>query len=216
MRRAWIAVVVTALVSVASARVVMAPTIPRMCPAGKTWDDVNKCLARFGKVTLERDLGGAKLVRVNGEGGGFRVPGLYLYAQRGSRWKLAGMYETSGDQVEILGFERVKLAKQHTGYRLDVGLSTAATSDVDSEVARPAILQEKLAVFCSGFNYACFSVITSCDLLVEGRSQASFRATLKFEGDVVHVLGDRSRAATFCETPETEPLGWEAIDAIDF
>jgi hypothetical protein len=215
MRRAWIGVVVTGLVGVASARVVMAPTIPRMCPAGKTWEQVDKCLARFGKVTVERDLGGAKLVRVNGEGGGFRVPGLYLYAQSGPRWKLAGMYETSGDEVEIVGFQRIKLAK-HTGYRMDVGFTTAATSDVDSEVARPAILQEKLAVFCSGFNYACFSVITSCDLLVEGRSTASFRATLTFEGDVVHVRGDRSRASTFCQTPETEPLGWEAIDAIDF
>ncbi|HSD87758.1 MAG TPA: hypothetical protein VLB44_09605 [Kofleriaceae bacterium] len=215
MRCAWIALVFTAVASVASARVVMSPTIPRTCPAGKTWEQVNKCLARFGKVTLERDLDGAKLVRVDGEGG-FRVPGLYLYAQRGAAWKLAGMFETSGDDVAIVGFQRLTLAK-HTGYRLDIGLATAATSDVDSEIARPAILQEKIAVFCAGTSFRCSAVITSCDMLVEGRSRASFRGTVKFDRDTVHVVGDRSRSAIFCETPETQPLGWAGNDDdIDF
>lgn len=212
MKRTCVALVALAIAGVASARVVMVPTVPRTCSSGTTWEQVGKCIGRFGKVTLQREASNVKLVRIAGESG-FRVSGLYLYAHVGPVWKLAGMFES--DAVEIASFERVTIAK-HTGYRFDLGMVTPAGNALDDEVAGPAVLQQQLAVFCSGAGYRCTAIVTSCDLLVDGRSRASFRGTLTIQGDTALVLGDRSRASAFCQTPASQSLDWAGLDNIDF
>ena len=76
--------ILVAIGTTADARIVISdPPIVEACGAGKTWDDVNKCLTRQGAVTIERVLPKAKLVRiVQTEDKRTYDAGIYLYLQR--------------------------------------------------------------------------------------------------------------------------------------
>ena len=110
----------------ASARVVMTPTIPRSCRMASSWPKMETCLARFGKVTTERELAGVKLVSITNDDND-RVPGLYLYRQQDKNWIIAGMYETVGAFV-VTDLTQPTIAK-HTGYRFDVGIVQPTSED---------------------------------------------------------------------------------------
>jgi hypothetical protein len=187
-------------------RVIMTPTIPRSCPSAASWDGVVTCLARFGEVTLERKLAGARLVRLAGKDAGFRVPGLYLYVERGKRWVLGGMLDGRSD-YELVRLERVRIG-EHEGYRFDVGTFEETGVSLDGDTSVPAQSQQRYAVFCAGSSYRCTAVMTACDLFVAGKSYFAFRGTLKHEGDDVVVEGDRRNTGTACDQPARVTLGW--------
>jgi hypothetical protein len=191
-------VIVLLMAGTASARVVMTPTIPRSCPRAARWDDVTKCLTRFGKPKVARDLRNAKLV-VLSDG----APGVYLYVRDGE-WRIAGMYEISGEPI---AFQRVTINK-HVGYRFDLGMSLDSDIAINEDESRPAVTQLKVSVFCSGASYRCTPVVTSCDVFVDGSSRETYRGKLRFVGDVVKNVGDRKRVREQCATPEEQSLFW--------
>ena len=192
-----VAVIVMALASAASARVVMTPTIPRTCREGESWEKVTKCLERFGKPKVAREVTGAKLVGIASPNYG--VPGLYLYRETGKRWVIAGMFETSAT-IEVFKLSRPTIAK-HSGYRFDIGTVDSEVTLPDGESA-PRTIQQKLSVFCPGDSYFCTQVTTSCDFIVDGRARESFRGKLTIKGDRALVSGDRSRSNNVCSAPD--------------
>lgn len=200
-------VLVLLLCGTASARVVMTPTIPRSCPRGASWEQVEKCLARFGKPEVLRDLGSAKLVHLGSSAsGGWRVPGFYVYV-KDKEWRFGGMYETTADDFDLKSFQQVKIAK-HVGYRFDISESAHDEVPVSEEQTRPALLLFKTSVFCAGNQIHCAAVITACDVFVDGQSRETYRGKLSFKDDVVKNVGDRRHATQSCVTAEELQLFW--------
>ena len=190
------------------ARVVMGPTIPRVCRAFNSWDKTEKCLAKWGKPTIARELPGAKLVSIASDS--FRVAGLYLYKQRGKQWVMAGMYETSA-AFEVRDLTHPTIDKR-TGYRFDLALVESAG---ETETTGPGVLRQQISVFCGGTSAFCVAAVTSCELLVEGRAVETFRGKVSFSGTKVLVAGDRSRSGTMCSTPEEVALFFDAQTELD-
>ena len=181
--------------SIAAARVVMTPSVPRTCREAENWEKVTKCLEKFGKPKIERTTSNAKLVSISSSR--FRIPGLYVYRQVGKKWVIAGMHEMSGT-FEVFGFSNPTIGKRST-YRFDVG--------VIDEVATPsdgmrAIVKQSISLFCAGDSYFCAYAVTSCDYLVEGRARETFRGKLTIKNGSARIAGDRSRIGTYCTAPE--------------
>jgi hypothetical protein len=200
-------VLVLLLCATASARVVMTPTIPRSCPRGSTWEQVEKCIARFGKPKVLRDLGSAKLIRLGPEyDGKWHVPGFYVYVNDNG-WRFGGMYESMADDFDLESFRQVKIAN-HIGYRLDVAESARNEVPVSEEQTRPALILSRTSVYCGGNQINCAAMITACDVFVDGQSRETYRGKLVFKGDVVRNVGDRRHATSSCVTAEELQLFW--------
>lgn len=199
-------VVLVGLVGTASARVIMMPTVPRSCPGGESWDAVAKCLSRYGEVRTERKLPGARLVRLGDKGVGFRVPGLYLYVERGKRWQLGGMLDGQSAPA-LLDFKKVTIS-EHEGFRFDVGMNEESVLSFDGETNVPARQQQRFAVFCAGQGYYCSAIRTSCDVFVEGKAYFSFHGKLSVDGDDVVITGDARNAGSACAQSARVELGW--------
>jgi len=196
-------VIVLLLCGSASARVIMTPTIPRSCPRGASWEQVEKCLARYGKPKVMRDLGSAKLVRLT-EAHGFRIPGFYVYALD-KDWRFSGMYETTADDFDLSSFQQVKIGK-NVGYRFDIAESARNEVPVSEEQTRPGLMLFKTAVFCGPNEINCAAIITACDVFVDGKSHETYRGKLSFKGDIVQNVGDRRHATQSCATSEEVQL----------
>lgn len=200
-------IVLLLLCGAASARVVMTPTIPRSCPRGASWEQVEKCLARFGKPKVLRDLGSAKLVHLGSSvGGGWRVPGFYVYVHD-KEWRFGGMYETTSDDFDLTSFQVVKIGS-HVGYRFDVAESARNEVSVSEEQTRPGLMLFKTSVFCGPNLIQCPAAITACDVFVDGQSRETYRGKLSFKGDIVQNVGDRRHATASCATAEELQLFW--------
>jgi hypothetical protein len=194
--------VLLVLTGTASARVVMTPAIPRQCRELESWDKVMTCVKRFGEAKVAKELPGAKLIAVTKPN--FRVPGLYLYREKGKHWVIAGMFEANGT-FEVFSLSKPTIAK-HIGYRIDVGI----VEDSSGEGSK-SIIQQKISVFCSGESYFCSDVMTSCDYLVDGRARESFRGKLTIKNDTVKVTGDSSRSGTMCVAGSEIQLDFAAM-----
>jgi hypothetical protein len=192
MKRLFV-LLVLAFPSVASARVVMTPTIPRTCREAESWEKLTKCLEKFGKPKIERELANARLISITSTN--FRVPGLYLYRQIGKKWLIAGMHEMSG-AFEVFGFSNPTIHKRNS-YRFDVGVIDETSSD-----GGRAIVKQSISMFCTGDSYFCAYVVTSCDYFVDGRARETFRGKLTIKDGTARVAGDRTRSGNYCSAPE--------------
>jgi hypothetical protein len=191
--------------SVAVARVVMTPTIPRSCREAESWEKVTKCLEKFGKPKIERELPTAKLVSITSTS--FRVPGLYVYKQVGKKWLITGMFEMSGT-FEVFGFSNPKLGKRST-YRFDVGMIEQAGSSTDGSLG---VVKQTVSMFCTGDSYFCAQAVTSCDYFVDARARETFRGKLTIKGGKVRVSGDRTRSGNYCLAPEEIQIVFDEPD----
>lgn len=192
-------------------RVVNVPTVMSQCPRAASWEKLKACLQRFGAAKIERTEGVVRLVHVSGSTSGWPEPGYYLYAQKGSALQIVGAWRyASNASVEVLSFAPLKV-KSRSGYRLDIGTSEPTTVSFDGETVVSATMQSKSAVFCMGPSYSCEPTIESCDVFVDGKAYYTFRGTLKIEGGMVTVTGDRSRAGV-CSPPERVPLAFDILD----
>lgn len=212
MKRVLVAIACVVAPSVANservdARVVMTPTIPRVCRSANSWDKITTCLERFGKAKVERELPSVKLVSITTEEN-VRVPGLYLYKQQGKNWVIAGMYELTGT-FEVKDLTQPTIAK-HTGFRFDVGIVQPTS---ESDVAPAGVMRARVSVFCSGASYFCTEVMTSCEWLVEGRARETFRGTLTIKGGSAVVSGDNSRASQVCSSSGATPLFFDSVSS---
>lgn len=192
-------------------RVVAMPSVARECQRATSWDKLKPCLQRFGDVKVERSQAAGKLVRVGGGPSGWPMPGLYIYAQKGTGFEIAGQWQyDSGAEVEVLGLSTLKVVGR-TGFRLDLGTNEATSVSFDGETVMAATMLSKASVFCVGPGAACSPAIQSCDIFVGGKAYYTFRGTLTVAGGQVTVSGDRSRAGA-CAPPERTPLTFDVID----
>jgi hypothetical protein len=197
--------------SVRAERVVRSPSVARECRRASSWDKLKPCLQRFGKVTIERSAAAAKLVRVDAGPSGWPIPGLYIYAQKGSALEIAGQWQfDSLAEVEVLGLTTLKVGGR-VGFRLDVGTGEATSVSFDGETSVSAMMVSKTAVFCVGPGALCSPAIQTCDILVDGKAYYTFRGTLTVQRGVVMVRGDRSRAGA-CAPPERTSLAFDLLD----
>lgn len=201
--------VLLALVCPAHALVILEdPPVVAACGRGKTWADVNACLARQGAVYTEGTLPKAKLVRLVQTEDKRRIDqGIYLYLQRpDGSWSVGGMF--AGGSYTVLAFAPLTL-ENHPGYRISVGQIMPASAHFGDPGIR-VMLQVQRTLFCSGLTYSCSEVVTHCDALYRGKAMWTFRGSLDFarEPNVVHNAGDRSRGGPICAPPERVVLGW--------
>jgi hypothetical protein len=205
----WLAILLLFCSGEAAARriVISDPPIVMACREGKSWAIVEACLARQGKLTAERTLPAAKLVRIvqNNEGTPLDL-GVYLYIRRADgSWKIGGMFEGTAYVVVDL----VPLTLQgHAGYRLDIGQIMRSSVSLDGETSVPSILATRRVLFCAGDSYGCPDATTQCDVLIHGKTLWTFRGKLVFEPEKVKVVGDRSRGGQMCVPSEDVYLGW--------
>ena len=143
----WAALLVLLVATEAAAKrvVIREPPIVRACPGGKSWDAVQKCIDRQGKVTVERVLDKAKLVRIVQQVN--NVPndlGVYLYVQDSSgAWHMGGMFDNSGPYL-VTDAKPLTIAK-HTGYRIDI-----APEQLETAGARPGDSPRHWMPACAG------------------------------------------------------------------
>jgi hypothetical protein len=180
-------------------RVIHIPTIGELCPAAAEWTKVVGCIKRqsgVGPIKLLRDDANLKLLHL-AEG---RFAGLYVYVHR-KQWTLLGemrLYQ----QFDVLGFAPVKFG-EHTGHRLDVGFATQSAVVLDGESTVPAMFRSVLTMLCFDDSHACsLQVMTSCDVIVHGRTFFTFRGQLVYEERQLRLAGDRRNAGQYCTVSE--------------
>jgi hypothetical protein len=202
----WALACMVALGGVASARVIMIPPMARECSEEQTWDDVAACAAKLGTVKIERTLPHARLVRITSANAGDR--GIYLFVERHKTWRLGGMYE---DDVSVLGLDALTFGG-HTVYRVSFGISEHSDVSLDDATMTPVVFVQRDEMYCTGAGYRCTTVRTSCDALVAGKTQLTFRGTVSWKDGALHVAGDHSRAGKFCDEREVAPLSFPGDD----
>lgn len=196
----WVLACMVAFAGVASAHVVRVPTVARECGEEPAWKDVAACAAKFGAVKIERTLPHARLVRITNPTDGIR--GIYLFVEAGTKWRLGGLYE---DDVAVLGLDTVTF-DGHPVYRIEIGMSNQFAVSLDGRTTTRTMFVEHEQVYCTGTSYRCTSVRTSCDALVAGKAQLTFRGTVTWKDGALLVAGDRSHAGKFCDEREVAPL----------
>jgi hypothetical protein len=198
----WVLACMVALVGVASARVIMIPPVARACGEEPTWEQVAACAAKFGAVKVDRTLPHARLVKVTDPKG--TVRGFYLFVERHGAWRLGGMYEEPGD---ALALESVQLGT-HDVYHVEIGTTSHEEIGLDDGTTARAVIVNHAQIYCSGVGYRCSAMTTSCDVLVGGKAQWTFRGKVTWKDGALHVSGDRSHAGSMCDQNETVPLSF--------
>jgi hypothetical protein len=198
----WAIACMVALGGVASARVIRIPPVAAACSEEQTWDDVATCAAKLGTMKIERTLPHARLVRITNDRSG--IHGIYLFVERNKTWRLGGMYE---DEVAVLGLDALTFGG-HSVYRVSFGVSEHSDVSLDDSTMTPVVFVQRDEMYCTGAGYRCTTVRTSCDALVAGKTQLTFRGTVSWKDGALHVAGDRSHAGTFCDEREVAPLSF--------
>jgi uncharacterized Zn-binding protein involved in type VI secretion len=207
VRIAALLIVLLATSATAKRIVIMDPPIVSACPGGKSWDAVQVCLARQGKLTFERTLPAARLVRVVQINDGKPYDaGVYLYLQRADKsWRIGGMFE--GTSYAVIDLKPLTIAG-HRGYELAIGQILRTTVSIDGVTASPAVLFSKRVLFCAGDAYGCPDATTQCDVMFRGKTLWTFRGRIAFEPGKAVVHGDRSHGGQFCAPTKDVFLGW--------
>ena len=197
MKRYVVIALLAGMIGTASSRrVVHIPTIAELCPANADWDKLAACVKRQAPFTLIRNDANLKLLHIAGDRRNF---GGYYVFTHDKQWQLYGtapLYQAA----DLLQFERVTLGSR-TGYRIDVGTTSASAISLDGETSIPAVIRYRLTSLCFGGGY-CTNVITGCDVLVHGRAYFTFRGKLVHENKQIKIAGDRSRAGQYCAQGE--------------
>ena len=180
------------------------PEIVHRCPSGTSWHAVETCLGKIGTVRIVQTLDAAKVVGVRVEGAKrpYVEHGLILYVQRKGIWTLEGMFLPYGSDFELLKLQAVAIGRR-PGHRLDIG----KVIEIEVE-SRPATLRMQQSLFCTGQNWLCTEVTTSCEVLVRGKTRWAFRGTLTVDRRWVVVTGDRRKAGPLCAVPERVAVNW--------
>jgi hypothetical protein len=190
-------------------RVRVDPPIQRECPSGKTWLEVEQCLARLGKPTVLHAADHAKVVAVDHE-----LPtevGLGLYVERSHGWQLWGHFAGRNTGYQVLGLEKLTIAG-HTAYRLDIGqlVSITRMPSFDPLTAAWDMLRIERSMYCAGFDVRCADVVTDCELFVRRRVAYMFHGRVEIaivDGSAVARLrADATRGGFHCTPQITVPL----------
>ena len=178
---------------IAAAEILMEePPIARRCKRSDSWPHMMACLKHLGEPTVVRQEGAAKLVHVKKEMIDY---GLNLFVLRDGAWQLAGGVGSSED---VVGMSAISVGNL-TGYRIDLRSAVAYSVALDDGTRIPGVLATQQQALCSATS--CTTIVTACDIYVDGRSYRTFRGVVQLDGKLVHVRGDRSKAGE-CSPPE--------------
>lgn len=198
----WLLACVLLVAATASARVIRLPRVVEECGSDLTSEQVLTCTQKFGDAKVERTLPHAQLVRIPKRDTSPTAPGYYLFIEDHGKWQIAGMREGSG---ELFGFDSVKLGT-HTAYHFELGISDRTEISLDDITTSPAVLVRREQVYCGDTGYRCSIVMTACDVLVGGKAIATFRGTVTWKNDMLHIAGDRAQARGECAQEEDVPV----------
>jgi len=199
----WLPVCLLVGAATASARVVRLPAIVEYCGSEMTSDEVLACTRKLGDAKIERTLPHARLVRIPKRDRSPNAPGFYVFVEAHGRWHLAGIREGDG---ELFGFDAPKLGT-HTAYHFELGMSDHIDISLDGITSSPAVYVRREQVYC-GEGWRCSVVMTSCDVLVAGKAVSTFRGTIEWKDNQLHVAGDRSHAGSECGQSEDVPVSF--------
>lgn len=174
------------------------PRYDASCDVSKTWTKVTACLARQGqRVSIVREVDGAKLVALRYGSATDATLGLYLL--EGGRWTRQAFYASSNATSELLAFRKTT----ERGYRMDVGTVLSTSVQLDDVSPTKAVMRRVLTTECRP-QKGCRTVITSCDVYVEGKAYWFFHGQPAWKSDgAVRVAGDTRFAGTLCMPPRT-------------
>jgi hypothetical protein len=190
-----VALVVCALTAAAAGkRVIVDPPVVRICPRSGAWSAIERCLAQQGSATITHSLPGARLVHVDPSS----KPGTS---------SVAGTFGGPDHEYEVRGLTEVKVGK-HVGHRIAISQVMHAQLSVDGRTMHAGIIRLERALYCGGDHWRCTDVVSSCDVLIDGRSMYSFRGTTSIADNQVKIEGARDRIGSYCSPPESIYLGW--------
>src|SRR5262245_26656743 len=157
-------------------------TLYDKCPRTKDWEDTKRCLYdRAGSATrILYDLADAKLVALPLSDSNERIE---LYQLVDGLWSPASFVWTSSLTGEVIDFGM-----------LPDGSARVAFGTASAGFQATVVKRINTAVCPKTKFMTCRSVMTSCDLLVHGRSYESFRGKLVWKAGVLKVAGDTSNA----------------------
>jgi hypothetical protein len=168
---------------------------PKPCKRTANWTKHARCQFKtLDNVTMLHDLPGAKLVAYDAGADGRRR--LELYLMSSGAWVKSGFYAETNPSAELLDFA----ALPDDTYRIDMGYANATHVTLDEVGSRPAMLRRQYTHFCS-ITHGCRTAHTSCDVLVHGRTVATFRGTAMSNGGTVQILGDSRATNRYCVKP---------------
>jgi hypothetical protein len=196
----WVLACMVALGGVASARVIRIPPVASACSEERTWDDVAACAATFGTVKIQRTLPHARLIRITNANAGDR--GIYRFVESHKAWRLGGMYEAP---ALVLGLDTVSIGTRRV-YRIEIGATDHADVALDDTTTAHAVTVRHEQMYCGGVGYRSSTVMTSCDVLIAGKTRWTFRGKVRWKDGSLRIAGDRSRAGEECEQAEVVPL----------
>jgi hypothetical protein len=168
------------------------------CEASKIWSKVTACLARQGStVSVLYEIEGAKLLSLRYAPRADSTLNLYLLDN--GMWRRQSFYAATNANSELLSFKPT----EHAGYRLDVGMATATSVMIDEVSPTKALLKRIVTTECRRGS-GCRTMVTSCDVLVDGRAYWSFRGTIVWsEGTTVKIAGDTRFSGKLCTPAKT-------------
>lgn len=198
----WLLACTLLVAATASARVIRLPMVVEECGADLTSEQVLTCTRKFGDAKVERTLPHAQLIRIAKHDTSPNAPGYYLFLEDRGKWQIGGMRDGDG---ELFGFDSVKLGP-HTAYHFELGASERTEVSLDDITSTPAVLVRREQIYCGGTGYRCSVVMTACDVLVGGKAIATFRGTVSWKNDMLHVAGDRTQARGECGQEADVPV----------
>ncbi len=199
--------------SAGARRVILRPSLVSECQRAASWDAMQVCVRRFGVMTMLRSSADMRLVRVTTDGDDLGVSGQYLFVRHGRRWQLGASIR---GEYEVKSITRPTFDGQQV-IRIDIAHALRHEIVIADGVSHPAWYSARMSVFCDGTSAACEQVVTSCDLIVRGKTFNRFRGTLAYEqAGSMRVVGDRTLAGTNCEQPERVfiPLPGPLLDRV--
>ncbi len=148
-------------------------------------------------MAIVREVDGAKLVALHDGSATDSTLGLYVL-ERG-RWTRQAFYASASANSELLAFERTT----EPGYRMDVGMVTPTSVRLDDVSPTKVVLRRVLTTECRP-QKGCRTVISSCDVYVDGKAYWFFHGRVAWKKDgVVKVAGDTRFAGALCTPPRT-------------
>ena len=190
---------------------IMEPPLVRSCPRMKSWGELTTCLTKHGwSSKIERTVGKTRLLRLEIKNGVARTDSmLALYFEDPKGVHLGGMYELPEEPSTrsfILAVEELTV-KSHTGVRIDLGDERRTQVSVDAVSGREAVQLLRHSLYCGGISWECVDVVSSCDILVDGKTYWTFRGTVTIKDNMILIAGNRSLAGT-CAPSASQFLGW--------
>ena len=165
------------------------PDLSRGCPQERTWTKLQSCLETRGDMFIVHKLPEAKLV---GYALSPDTTRLELYVLTDGTWRSTSSWTTTRG-AELINFGTYG----GDAYRVDVGTAFESRIMLLPHSSQPAVVKRITTSICPRRGF-CRSIVTSCDVLVRGRSYWWFRGKPVWKKDKLMVIGDVSNAGTHC------------------